>query len=350
MNNRALNSDEYFIGKEPYPDDTPFLKALNWYSNQKSFEDSKQYTLKHLSTNNYSPNIIKKLEKLPDYTFVTIGFICRMLSRGYQLPENKFNYIDDKILELYSIVIEEPKSTTTVQKRVQDNSLEYINFIEGKIDEFVIEKNLDFNFYLWYTSNQVKAINAKHIIDYYTPKYEEIELALQDTEVREYYSNFNKVQLKRYSILLQSIIDDANKIIQNNKATKKPKKKKSKSVEKQIEKLSFKKEDKELKLISINPINIISASILLVYNTKYKKLGIYFSKDDKGFSIKGTTLLNFDEEISIEKILRKPEEYLPRALTDPKPTIKKLLSTVKTREIPLTGRIGNETILLRVFK
>ena len=58
------------------------------------------------------------------------------------------------------------------------------------------------------------------------------------------------------------------------------------------------KEDLEYKLVSISPVDIIGCKYLMVFNTKTKKLGIYYSKDDSGLSVKGSSIEDYDEIIS----------------------------------------------------
>jgi hypothetical protein len=67
-------------------------------------------------------------------------------------------------------------------------------------------------------------------------------------------------------------------------------------------------------------------------------------------SVAGTTIQNFDPDLSAAKKLRKPEEALKAMLACTKPQLKKFLSTLTTTEAKLTGRINEDTILLKVLK
>ena len=73
---------------------------------------------------------------------------------------------------------------------------------------------------------------------------------------------------------------------------------------------------------------------LWVYNTKTKILGIYISKE--GLSIKGTTLTNFDPELSIGKRIK----HLPTTKH------KSFIEKQSTKPHYLTGRLNHDTILL----
>ena len=141
-----------------------------------------------------------------------------------------------------------------------------------------------------------------------------------------------KSQNTNYFDFINSIINDCEKYSGNVKTVRKTRKKKVISNDKKIAKLQFKKDDAEHKIVSINPTDIISAKQLWVYNTKYKKLGVYYSKDDSGFSVKGTTIENFDDITSIGKTLRKPLEILPLIVKGKKTDLKTVMKNLKTKE------------------
>ena len=77
-----------------------------------------------------------------------------------------------------------------------------------------------------------------------------------------------------------------------------------------VEKLKYLKTDDKFKIASVQPDQIIGASELWVFNTKTRKLGKYIAKnidpkglgrDGSGLSVKGTTIIGFDETTSIQK-------------------------------------------------
>jgi len=143
------------------------------------------------------------------------------------------------------------------------------------------------------------------------------------------------------------ICDDIDRLIKNATAQRKPRKKKTLSAERLVKKIKYQVEFPELKLVSVNPEKIIGANELWVYNTKYNRLGVYRAENSiRGFSVKGTTLLHFDETESVEKTVRKPKEALANLK---KGALKKALNSMKTQEKQLKGRIGKDTILLSVF-
>ena len=117
-----------------------------------------------------------------------------------------------------------------------------------------------------------------------------------------------------------------------------------------VEKMNYKKEDKELNLVSINPENIIGAKSLVIFNTKTRKFGYFIATDSNGLTVKGSTIMNFDEQKSPSKTLRKPSEQI-LALTDS--TMKRMevqFGAIKAVDIKLKGRINQDILLLKIFK
>jgi hypothetical protein len=119
-------------------------------------------------------------------------------------------------------------------------------------------------------------------------------------------------------------------------------------VEKIIAKLKYQKSNEPLKLVSISPADIVGAKELWVYNTKSRKLGKYVAKEFAELSVKGTSIINFDENLSVQKTLRKPEEQLKEFKAAGKVQLRKFLDDIKAVDIKLNGRINEEVVLLKV--
>lgn len=335
--------------------------ALNWYNYHSDSKESKKFTLSYMKEIGLSKNEIETIEKVSDDHFQNLGFVCRMKLRGAPLTEKNEQWIFTFIEKLKNkhsvkkeIVDTEPKIVVSVQERVAEKTRDYIGEIEGAIDDcfFVREFKDVFDPYDLMKSLDIKGAHTKHIVPVYQKKLEEIEEAIKgkDEQLVEGYSFLSKKQLKDYASLLKRIIDDCGRIAHTAKLTRAPRKKKAKPVDKIIEKLQFKKEDNEYKTASINPVDIIGAIQLWVFNTKTRKLGCYNAIDSGGLSIKGTTLVNFNEETSMQKTIRKPEVILPATLKAGKVALRKVLPDINAVEQALTGRINSDIILLRVIK
>lgn len=357
----SASIESVFIGEEPKWDNprTTLISALNWYANQNGPKESKKYTLDHLKKEKYSKTILEKVSSIDEIMFSNIGFVCRIIDRGAEI--DKKDWIKEKINALLKSaeapvkISEFAKNapTISIQDRIFDQSSLYIAEIDGYVDEFIKTKvTPEFNPYDWMISNLVKSVHAKQIQTHFSSMLDELKLAYdkKDEDLVEGYSSYKKIELKNFIKFLQTIIDDCTKIIDNSKLIKAPRKKKIVPVDKKVSKVQYKKEDIEYKLASISPTEIVGATQLWVFNTKYKRLGLYKSVDDSGFSVKGTTIEGFDSVLSIQKTLRKPLESLNDFKKAKKPELKRFLSDIKCKESPLNGRLNSDTILLKVIK
>jgi hypothetical protein len=101
-------------------------------------------------------------------------------------------------------------------------------------------------------------------------------------------------------------------------------------------------------LVSINPADIIGSKELWVYNVKSRKLGRYVAEEYKDLSVKGTSITGYNENLSVQKTLRKPEDQLKEFKAAGKVALRKFLDDIKAVDIKLNGRISEDIILLKV--
>jgi hypothetical protein len=163
----------------------------------------------------------------------------------------------------------------------------------------------------------------------------------------EGYSHIKRPELNRRIKECKAMLTDLDRIKAAKKATRKSGTKVL-SMDKQVARLKYKKEDNDFKIVSINPAQIVGKSRLLVFNTKYKMLVEYFTEAVGGFEIKGTTIKNFSPE-SREWKLRKPLDILPKALACNAKQFEKLASEFTTKPGKPNGRINENIILLKVL-
>jgi hypothetical protein len=145
------------------------------------------------------------------------------------------------------------------------------------------------------------------------------------------------------------MIVDALNLIDEKKVTRKPRKRKPKTAEQIVSKVNYLKEDKIYGFSSIEPSKIIGTNQLWVFNVKLRKIGVYFAQDAAGLSIKGSTILNFDDKLSVAKTVRKPKETVMEILKSGKAAIKTTFAKLNSKQTSLTGRINSDTILLRII-
>ena len=135
---------------------------------------------------------------------------------------------------------------------------------------------------------------------------------------------------------------------QEAKVTRKVRKPKTVSKEKLVSKIKYKKTDEALRLVSIDPAEIIGSKELWIYNTKTRKLGKYVAAEFADLGIKGTSITGFNEDLSVQKTIRKPDEKLKEFKSAGKVALRKFLDEINATDIKLNGRINEDTILLKV--
>jgi hypothetical protein len=170
-----------------------------------------------------------------------------------------------------------------------------------------------------------------------------------DEQFVEAYQHYRAADFKRHLAffdLIQTAIDQYRQV---KKATKKARVKRAPNKEKVVSKLKYMRDEKTLKLVSINPVDIIGAQELWCYNTKTRKLYKYIADSLTGpLGIKGTSVINFDTAKSVGKTLRKPEEKLKEFAKASKVQLRKFLDEIKATETQANGRINSDIVLLKV--
>lgn len=317
--------------------------ALAWYNNNKTDKDAAKY----LSISD--ANVANR--------FLSLAWSLRMQSRGCVFTEKSQQTINgmhemlkEKLKEF--VVPDEDKQSenvVSIQDRVAAKTDLIIGELEGLVDEFGIRGNTtDMKAYQWLVDNEVKSIHAAKIAEYFNGRAAELEANYKNDELKEYYDNFDKKKFLNLFKCYTLIATDAERLASNAKATRKPRKKKPVSFEKMVKGLKFQKKDDTLKLQSVDPVKVVGATQLWIYNTKTRKLGVYNARDNAGLIVKGSTLQNYAVNTSISKTLRKPEKVLKIVTDGGKIALRKVLDEVNSKPTEMTGRINKDTILLRV--
>ena len=239
----------------------------------------------------------------------------------------------------------------TIQDRLNEKMSATLGELEGHFDDVVTDVKNDFKPYDFLVSQNVPQAQLGKVETAFDKTRAEFEAAQakQDDQLIEAYKHLKAADYKRIYAWLDELQQAVEQYRGVKKATKKLRVKKSPSKEKLVAKLKYAKESKELKLVSINPVDIVGAAELWVYNTKTRKLGKYVPGAYKdGISVKGTTILDFDETKSVQKTLRKPEQQLIEFMKSGKVQLRSFLTNIKATETKLNGRINADVLLLKV--
>jgi hypothetical protein len=357
---RMLDANQKFAGSEPkFSTELTQLdlsKTLSWYAQNKDSKDSQKY----------ASDFFKKKFKLSISDVIkakppTFGFMCRIISNGGILSKKDQEWFDSEIEDIKNkisnqkTVDEKPVKTNApnIQDRIREKASECVGELEALIDILIDSRfNESVSPYGVMHGMELKGVHTKYVIDWFKKIRNEYDSVMNtsDAEIKEGYSNFKKTDLKKLVVFCDQVIIDASKISGEAVKSRKPRKRKVKTVEQLTAKVKICQEFKELNLTSIDIKSIIGTMQLWVYNTKTRKLGVYHASDAGGLSIKGSSIQNYSEDKSIQKKLRKPEVTLPEILKGGKVYLRNAIDGVKAVAAPLSGRLNEDTILLRIVK
>lgn len=366
---RILNADQLMIGDEPAGESlnhtketytVDLMRCLNWYQYDHGLVQAKKMTIDFLKKNGYSKEQIKHIDSISEKKFnLTYSFLLRLRQRGASLAPSHHSTTDNYIKSLLEYV-EPPKiidpdeedkpKKPTVQELMMEKANEFIGELEGHIDEY-LSQGKDFSLYGALKFGHLPAQYTKPIIEWAEHKLKEPKEVLigKDKELVEGWSNFTTAKLKKYVSFIETMIADANKFADFKKANRKVPVRKTKPAGEIVSKMKFMADSPEFGIKSISAPSIIGAEQLWVFNVKTKKLGVYYASGSSGLTVKGTSIVNYDPETSIQKTLRKPTDVLKAVQTAGKLALRKVLPDVNAKSAGLNGRINADTILLRVI-
>ncbi len=349
--------------------------------------ESKEWltTVKTHIKNNYDKKIVSAINKLPDWK---VGGKSHWTCAAYLL-DNQPDLVPDLyqegikkwILELAeegAALVEEKKAVEktkknvhvpSIQERIAEQAQDACDAIEEWLEGFITDKKKfdarGFDFTAHFAKMKVSQAHARKIKGYYAGELAEAQLiqklptpgeinrckdeheADMLQQLREGYSHLTKKDAATYLEALETLQGACDLVIDAAKATRKPRTKKAPSKEKLIAKLKYLERDDKLQLVSVNPLDVLDAKEVWVYNTKTRKLGKYIADDHATIQVKGTTLLHYDEKNSVQKTLRKPDETLKAFKKAGKVQLRKFMDDIKTTDIKLNGRLNSDTIILK---
>lgn len=379
-----------------------------YYENYKP-ADLYPHTFKWMADNGYSKEQIKHAKAAPSYELsITAAIVAKQLLDGmpdYNPKENEYweslpgtmgsvqpasKFLKERIeraIQTGSKVVEVKKEeekdkknvyVPSIQERLQEQALRQSEAIEEWLDTYITDpstfdpKGFDFKKHFSDTgvtqahARKLKVIYAHELDDYdelermptkgQLKKMNEQEADLWE-QLKEGYSHIKKGDIKNYRTAIEGLVGALDFVIDSAKATRKPRKAKPKSATKLVEKLKFLKVDSKYQLASISPDQIVGANELWVFNVKTRKLGKYVAKnidpkgmgrEGSGLSVKGTTITQYDENLSVQKTLRKPPEQLKDFKAAGKVKLRKFLEEIATTDTKLNGRCNPDTVLLKI--
>lgn len=359
------------------------LNAASYYA-QLSAKELKPKIVKFAKdSGEFTADEQKKIKSTGDSKFsTTVGSVCAMINKGMPathpaLRADHYAWVVETIRSVITqdVVLddeEEPADsqqqqttapTITIQDRLRAAAQDIAAAFEEEIDRFVADPAK-------YDIKQFDAIGIlrdaesspghnRHIVKFYEDDAADVERAIkgtytdseEDQQLKEAYKHLNKTQLKKLYAIYAAIFEACNQASKEAAAKRAPRKRKPRPASQIVKNFKFQKEDTALGLTSVNPIEVHGAKEVWLYNTKSRKITRYVADSlFKELSVKGASIVGYDETKSMTKTLRKPAEFLKEFKAASKVRLRTILDDVKTVETKANGRSADTLIILKAIK
>ena len=358
--------DEKAYGQEPDPasivSESDYAKAYSFYNYNCSRSDFRKFLDEYLKQIKADKTTLRELAAAEDSAIPPVyAWLLRMHVRGVVHNAKRVSFIKKKTDALREIGREKISAKKAlspiidIQDRMRMISGGHIAEIDEQIDAFTETgyKN-SYSFYDLFRRKEAKSAHMHSVIEHFKPLAEELALAVKgkDLDINEGYHNLSKKKIQALFKFVNAMLEDCKTISSNQRKSRSPtlRKIKVKTADQITKNIRCQKSDPLLKLVSINAVNLVGASEVWTFNTKYCVMSRYVAIDRGGISVRGTSLINFDETASEKRKIRKPEKFLPTMLSDNAKTAFKKFSALSTKAAACNGRINEFTIILRATK
>ena len=366
-----LMLDEKYTGSEPLWDtesacklsdfefDHLLRQSFFYYNYFYSARDLKKNVVAWMTASKeYSKEQIRAVERAGDRVMpMTVFSLITAHRRGMPWRGRHLEYIKSHISRAIRSgagqndpAVKVKVHVPTIQDRLDEKTRGQLGELEHEFD-LVVKSKTEFNAYQWFTDNKVPQSQLSKFESVFSGHRREIAAAAakEDDQLVEGYRHLKSADFKRILAWLDQLASDLDQYRGTKRAVKKQRAPRAVSKEKIVSKFKFAKENKELKLVSINPADIIGAKTLWIYDVRKRKLGVYHADEHLGpLTIKGTSVVGFDPSKSIYKTLRKPSETLREFAKATKAQLRKFIAEIKTAAVEMNGRGNADLILLRV--
>jgi hypothetical protein len=337
-------------------------KAFAWYNYHYGKKDAKEM-LCHYLEHNHRAKDAKLMRGIPDSQIrVTPAWACRMTLIGLELTEHEQCIVDEQISQMLKAKQEIKRAQSevdadaavaklTIQDHLREKISECCGELEGMFDDFVTagaKMSADFSPIklmrgMNVSPNMIGTVSA--VWELRLAEFNEV-LEGQDADLVEGYSHLSKNQLKQCVKFCETVINDCGSYVQLKKVERKPRAKKAVSPERLTRSFKFMREFEELKLKSEPVTKLVGASEAWLYDTAKRKLIHVMADSHIGtFTVKGSAIVGFDAQTTVQKTLRKPAEQIKAVTGGGKPAARKAFSEIKATETKYNGR-GNDNLII----
>jgi hypothetical protein len=364
-------AESKFVGVEPIWADSyepvnyqsEFGNALNWYNYIVDAKDCRAFLTDWFKADKEK---LKAISQVPDkFLPRTYANTARIAMRGFPVSEVHQNRIWEKIQEVANKRIksdddDEPVAAPAIKivKPVKLASTYILSLVNDEIENLITgedNKNMA-QILMPYKMNDKQYAACADKLQPILAEYSEV-LELRRTDRKtlteeqiEFMDSFpfpGITLIKKIVQLIEGYVNDLKKAYVSKQVAK-VRSKKPKDKTKLVRAVKFLVEDPKFGK-SVDPINLLNCSEVWAFDTKTRKISKYYSPVGGGITVKGASLVGYDEAMSSCKLLRKPEEQIPAFSATAKKDLTKWYSSVKSKNANVRPRLTATTLILKVF-
>jgi len=359
-------SDSVAWGPEPKWTDEPLDardarigRAFNWYNSMSTSADQMKWALEYLNlhSESFGNDFIKKVSKLRDIEIYPAGSIFRMAMRGAKMPYNMISYGQVLLQRRTQLVHTHsqdadnrpkpklPKLPELVEQTVE-NAITVVDTTLKRIQNKKLKAITDGEM-AW--ASKLTAPQAKLIATEFQHSLAEFKEATvgKDQQLVEAYSHYSKPQMLLAIEFLEKVTTiKGTAVVQPVKA--KPAKKVLPDIV--VKKVLYQPNDPENNVTSIDPEYLVGAKELWVWNSRTSRLGMYVASNGEGLTVHRTTMLQYNADVSVMKVLRKPKVMLAQFQKLPDNKLKSFFEKLTTVAKPMNDRLNRDIVLLRAIR
>ena len=366
-------ADSKVMGVEPiWVDDyaptdyqSEYGKALSWYNLIADQKDCREFLVDWFKGD---ATKLKALGQISDRMLPrTYANSARIAMRGFPLNDEHKTRIWEKVEERVSkktVLIEDDTTASETVVKVVKKPLVAATFIVSDVDD-EIEKLINgedtrtvSQILIPYRLTDKNYLDCVEKIQPILAEFAELvevrrlpknQLTDDQEQLLESYAHLTSMKsVKDIVKMLETYISDLKKSYVSKQVAK-VRKKKPKDKSKLVQNLKFLVSDTALGVTSVEPINLLNCSEVWTFDTKTRKISKYFSPVSGSITVKGASLVGFDENFSNSRLLRKPETQVNEFSELKKNDLTKWYSAVKSKSVPVRARLTPTTLILKVF-
>ena len=278
-----------------------------------------------------------------DWQFSTAGKIAYIINHGGEPPQESLIWLENQLLKIQQLM-KKPKPESDVEAKMNSREKQIMTFVNSYsyIDAIRVKYQND-------PDKISELINARLM-----------KRNLSVSMLKQLYKHFKELLTDTlalssdpvWAVTIEPLVIVVNILASKtgNATAAISSKKLGAKVASRASKMTVKTVDIETGLVTIDPGLVVGAQMALTYNTKNRRISVYVAGAGQTLDIKGQYIINFDENNSYAKTLKKPKETLIATnINSPRRVNVVFKEFQKSKAHSITGKMGKDTLIIKVF-